>query len=349
MPSKHRLTGSTESSTAEAPALPNLEQATAPNVKRLRLVPQPDGPRAPPAGAPARAVEGDAFSMPPASSPPAAREGDWAAMDRDVLLSAIKARLRAAVAEPTAGTMPVAKRREMAARVRASVLDCVTALDRLHRILANEAGRARQRKLDAFDALAAPAQAPAAFAGGDASERRARPTAALDPLALLPNRLSFLDRLHRAFAQAGPQSQAFAVLSLDLDGFEPIQAALGTAAGDELLAIVAARLVRAVRSHDMVSRLRGDEFGLFIATVASREQLRRLTCKLFDAVAAPMAIDRLEVSVRPNIGIAMGGADGASSVALIKNANAALDRARRQQTGYAFFDERGRAWVPGRA
>ena len=83
--------------------------------------------------------------------------------------------------------------------------------------------------------------------------------------------------------------------------------------------------------------------------VTSREQLRRLTCKLFDAVAAPMAIGKLEVSVRPSIGIALGLADGASGAALIKHADVALDRARRQQTGYAFFDERGRAWVPGRA
>lgn len=237
--------------------------------------------------------------------------------------------------------MPVAKRRELAARTRASVLECVAALDRLHLSVTADALRARQRRLDAFDA-----QAASGTAGED--RMRSRQPGSPGALALLPNRSALAHRLSQAVKQAGLQAQPFAVLTLDLEGFQPIQALLGSDAGDELLGIVAARLVRAVRGQDLVSRLGGDEFGLFIATVASRDQLRRLTCKLFDAVAAPIAIDQVQVSVRPNIGIAVGQADGTSGADLIRSANVALGHARRQQTGYAFYDERGKAWAPGR-
>lgn len=302
--------------------------AAAPEIKLLHLVARP--------------------SAPLARDPAAGLHGDLEAEDRDVLLSAVKARLRLTFSEPAAASMPAAQRREKAAQARASVFECVAALERLHLGLTADAARSRQLKLDAFDALAAPSQAQAGFGVGGNDEAHARQAAAQDTLTRLPNGIGFRERLREAVAQARPQRQEFAVLTLDLEGFERVQAGLGTDAADELLGIVAARLVRAVRGHDMVSRLRGDEFVLLIANVVSREQLRRLTCKLFDAVAAPIAIRQQEVSVRPSFGIALGLADGASGAALIKHAGAALGRARRQQTGYAFYGERDRAWVPGR-
>jgi diguanylate cyclase (GGDEF)-like protein len=312
---------STESLAVAPQVLPSPEAAP-PIVRRLRLVPRPSGlPAAPP------------------------REG--AVEDRDVLLSAIKAKLKASVEEQQA-SMPVAKRREVAARTRVSVLECVAALDRLHLSVTADALRARQRRLDAFDVQAAPAPNQAAPGTACDNQMRRRKPGSPGAFALLPNRSGLARRLRQALDQAALQAQPFAVLALDLEGFQPIQAALGSDAGDELLGIVAARLVRAVRSQDMVSRLRGDEFGLFITTVASHEQLRRLTCKLFDTVTAPIAIDRVQVSVRPNIGIGVGQTDGASGAHLIRNAYVALGHARRQKMGFAFYDERGMAWVPGR-
>lgn len=340
MPSKPRGTHSSDSSLPAA-------QAT-PKPKTLRLVPRSGGQPPTQAGATLPATKADAPSLPPASNPATGTPGDLAAEDRDLLLSAIKTRLRFAATAPPV-SMPLAQRREVAVRARANVLDCVAALDRLHLMLTADADRIRQCKLDAFDAVAAPLQPLPAFGPGDEDDAgHGRRTSAPDPLLLLPNRSGFLGRLRRAFSQARLQPQQFAVLAFDLEGFKTVQASLGAAAADELLGIVASRLVRAVRGHDMVSRLSADQFGLFISTVSGREQLRRLTCKLFDAVVAPIAIGRREVSVRPNIGIAIGLADGTSGETLIKSADKALGHARQHKTGYAFFDERGGAWVPGR-
>ena len=305
---------------------PTRAPAAALDTQVLHLVTRPAEPRL----KPARAA---GVGMP----------DDLAAEDRDRLLSAIKARLKLSIGEP-ADRVNMGQRRETAARVRAGVMECVAALDRLHLTLTEDAARNRQHELDAFDALGARPSG-----GGVGNEGPDRQVAARDALWRLPNRARFRERLLQALALARLEPQEFAVLTLDLEGLKPIQAALGTQAGDEVLGIVAARLLRTVRGHDMVSRLRGDEFVLFIANVAGRDQLRRLTCKVFDAVSAPIKTGGVEVTVRPNIGIAIGVADGASGAALVANAAAAMGHARRHKSGYAFFDERGKAWVPGRA
>ena len=136
------------------------------------------------------------------------------------------------------------------------------------------------------------------------------------------------------------------MLYLDLDGFKPINDIYGHATGDELLKIVAARLNQAVRSEDMVSRLGGDEFACLLSDLPSREQLSHMACKLFDAVSAPVKIGQLTLTVRPSIGMAMCHDDGATAEELIKNADVAMYRAKRQQSGYAFFDERAFTELP---
>jgi diguanylate cyclase (GGDEF)-like protein len=128
------------------------------------------------------------------------------------------------------------------------------------------------------------------------------------------------------------------VLYLDLDGFKPINDLHGHDAGDELLRIVAARLARSIRAEDMVCRLGGDEFACLLSDPLNRERLGHLACKLFDAVSAPLQLGPLKLTVRPSIGIAVCPTDGATTDALLKCADAAMYRAKRHQSGYAFFD-----------
>ena len=136
-----------------------------------------------------------------------------------------------------------------------------------------------------------------------------------------------------------------AVLYLDLDDFKPINDEYGHDTGDELLKIVAARLARAVRAHDLVSRVGGDEFACLLLDVPSREQLSHMACKLLDAVAAPIKLGELELTVRTSIGIATNTDPCASAAVLIRSADAAMYVAKRRKCGYAFFDER--AELPG--
>jgi len=263
---------------------------------------------------------------------------DVAFADWDDLFRAVKSRLTLTVGELSALSEPQA--RGTADRIRTSVLECVGALDQLQTTLTHEIGRRQQLELEVFEVQTALALAHAELVGTQAAERHARrPAAIRDSLTSLPNRSFFRERIDQALAHAEPRGQALAVLYLDLDAFKPINDTHGHETGDELLRIVAVRLARAVRAADVVSRLGGDEFGCLLAGLKSRVQLSHLACKLFDAVSAPLKIGELRLTVRPSIGIAMCPGDGATSEALLRNADAAMYRAKRQKTGYAFWSE----------
>jgi diguanylate cyclase len=214
----------------------------------------------------------------------------------------------------------------------------VLALDQLHATLAHELGRHRQLEREALQARAALALAHAALVGTQAGEQRARHMALHDGLTSLPNRSFFRERLGAALAGPARHRPTLAVLYLDLDGFKPINDAHGHDVGDELLRVVALRLARAVRADDMVSRLGGDEFACLIGDVMNRGQLQHLACKLFDAISAPLKIGTLTFTVRPSIGIAICTEHGSTTDTLLKHADAAMYWAKRQQTGYAFFE-----------
>ena len=117
---------------------------------------------------------------------------------------------------------------------------------------------------------------------------------------------------------------------------------IGHATGDELLKIVGSRLRCALRAQDMVSRLGGDEFGCLLSGPLHHDQLVHLACKLFDTVSAPVQIGRIRLIVRPSIGITTCPADGARTADLLKQADIAMYRAKRDQTGYAFFGDRAK-------
>ena len=172
--------------------------------------------------------------------------------------------------------------------------------------------------------------------------RNAQKLAALDSLTSLPNRRHFGDCVRTALAGAVPAGVSVATLYLDLDGFKSINDMHGHHVGDQVLRIVAKRLVRALRAQDRVGRLGGDEFACLLTNLPDESQLKQLACKLFDAVSEPMRVDSLELTVRASIGIATYPRDGETSDALLRSADEAMYSAKRQQSGFAFF-ERGPA------
>lgn len=262
---------------------------------------------------------------------------DVAIGDVDDLLDAVKLKLRLSVVARLA-ELPELRVLDVTASMQSRVLECVAALDQLHLSLRHELARRQQLELDLFETHTALAQARAHLVGIEASERRARHLALHDGLTTLPNRSCFRERLEQALADVDPQHDAIAVMYLDLDGFKAVNDAHGHDAGDELLKIVAARLKRAIRAEDTVSRLGGDEFACLLGGMPSRDHLSALARKLFLAVSAPFKIGTVTLIVRPSIGIAMLSSDGATAESLLKDADAAMYQAKRQQSGYSFFD-----------
>ena len=265
-------------------------------------------------------------------------EADVAIEHWDDLFQSVKFRLRNTVDVHVAAlTLPLAEVAAEQARTR--VLECVSALDQLHKTLTNEADRRQRLELELFEARTALAQARSELIGTRAEELRARHLAFHDSLTQLPNRSFFHARLTQALARSEATAQTLAVLYLDLDGFKPINDEHGHETGDELLKIVAARLTRTVRAEDMASRVGGDEFACVMGNVLTRDQLAELARKLVLAISATVQIGDVVLEVRPSIGIALCPADGNTADALLKTADAAMYRAKRRQTGYAFFDE----------
>ena len=262
---------------------------------------------------------------------------DVAIRDWNDLLCAVKDRLTQIVRDPPGATheSPLLDR---ATRVQGGVLDCVAALDQLHSTLMHELSRCRMVEREAFEARIALAQARADVIGRQVGERRVRHLSRHDSLTLLPNRGFFRERLDRALTAPHAQRRALAVLFLDLDGFKDVTDSHGHKVGDELLQIVAARLMRALRPQDTVARIGGHELACVVAEPTGREQLSQLVCNLFDAVSSLVKLGELKLTVRPSIGIAVFPGDGATCESLLEHAGAAMYCAKRRQTGYAFFD-----------
>src|SRR5262249_43331676 len=111
-------------------------------------------------------------------------------------------------------------------------------------------------------------------------EDRLRHLALHDPLSGLPNRTAFSDRLAAVIAAPTPATSVSAVLAIDLDHFKDINDTLGHHVGDDLIGVVAQRLVHALRRDDLVARLGGDEFAVIMTEVPDHEALERFADRL---------------------------------------------------------------------
>ena len=253
--------------------------------------------------------------------------------DWGLLLRAARARLRG-IFDDSAGDCRVAD--DAARRVRAEVLGCLDTLDALRDAVHRELKRYHAIERELIGAMADLAQSRAELAATQHGERRARHLALHDSLTTLPNRLFFDERLAQALNPTDPARAGLTVLYIDLDGLKSINDRHGHDTGDEVIRIAAARLRGALRTQDVVCRLGGDEFGCLLSGPLSRTQLEPLACKLFDTVSAAMQIGSRALVVLPSIGIASCPEDGTTGAELVKQADSAMYRAKRDRTGYAF-------------
>ncbi len=161
------------------------------------------------------------------------------------------------------------------------------------------------------------------------AEQRLTHLAMHDVLTGLPNRLHLQDRLERAFEHAELGiAQDFALLFLDLDRFKWVNDSIGHAAGDQMLIEVARRLVQLVRGDDMVARLGGDEFALLVSCERCGEAAMELGQRLLNALEAPMWVDGRELFPSGSIGIAVWNPRYTSGAEMLRDADAAMYRAK---------------------
>lgn len=161
-------------------------------------------------------------------------------------------------------------------------------------------------------------------------EETIRHQASHDPLTGLANRLLFNERLSLALANAHQRGEILGVAFLDLDSFKTINDTLGHAIGDLLLQRVAARLTECLALGDSISRWGGDEFTFLLSHISSGEDAAQICQKILNALSVPFELDGTEFYVKASLGIALAPYDGQDAESLLKNADAAMHRAKQE-------------------
>jgi len=153
-----------------------------------------------------------------------------------------------------------------------------------------------------------------------------------DTLTGLANRNLLRDRLQQAIARARREGHNLAVIFLDVDHFKMVNDTLGHTVGDELLRAVAGRLASSVRESDTVARLGGDEFVVLLVTRAGdgspEADITALVEKLLGRLSEPVALAEREVRPTASIGVSVYPQDGVDADMLLRNADAAMYRAK---------------------
>ncbi|MCU1399219.1 MAG: diguanylate cyclase/phosphodiesterase with and sensor(s), partial [Acidimicrobiales bacterium] len=147
-----------------------------------------------------------------------------------------------------------------------------------------------------------------------------------DELTGLPNRAHFLEQLRRRLD--GAEVGSIAVLFIDLDNFKVVNDSLGHAAGDELLRGMSERLRSVVRDRDMLGRFGGDEFIVMLDGLQMDVSPADIAERLREAICQPMMVDGAELFVSGSIGITYADRPGVTADDLLRDADAAMYRAK---------------------
>ena len=162
------------------------------------------------------------------------------------------------------------------------------------------------------------------------AEQRLRHQARHDSLTGLPNRGQLQERLDDAIARiSSAEGQPFAVLFLDIDRFKLINDSVGHVAGDELLVESSRRISQAIARDDLVARLGGDEFAILAENIDGPEAAKQRAANILRALGQSMWIEGREVFPSASIGIALWHPRYRKSAELLRDADAAMYRAKR--------------------
>ena len=159
-----------------------------------------------------------------------------------------------------------------------------------------------------------------------------------DRLTDLPNRVLFADRCTQALAIAQRNQNMVAVMLVSIDRIKKVTESLGHAAGDAALTEAAARLQSCITNGDTAARFEGDEFALLLTNVAETQELAQVGRTIAEVFKAPFHLGGQEVFVTISIGISLFPFNGEDSSTILRNAVAALSRAKKQGgNNYQFY------------
>ena len=151
-----------------------------------------------------------------------------------------------------------------------------------------------------------------------------------DALTGLPNRALLSDRLLQGLASLPRHHSQLGVMFLDIDRFKVINDSLGHTVGDDVLKKTAERIAGAIRQGDTVARFGGDEF-VIVCDDTDELEIEEIAERVLHAVGLPCLLGDQEVRVTASIGIAIGNDNNATPESLIRDADAAMYRAKERK------------------
>ena len=171
------------------------------------------------------------------------------------------------------------------------------------------------------------------------SEEELERMAHYDPLTALPNRRLIMSRLEHALEHARRHGHGVAIMYLDIDNFKQINDGLGHHMGDELLVTMTKRLQDRLRHEDTFGRLGGDEFIVLLESLPEVDQVAAVARDLLKLLAQPFKLSNgQDIFITASIGISIFPDDNASSMELMRDADAAMYRAKDNgRNQYCFY------------
>ncbi|WP_223789077.1 putative bifunctional diguanylate cyclase/phosphodiesterase [Marinicella meishanensis] len=160
-----------------------------------------------------------------------------------------------------------------------------------------------------------------------------------DTLTHLPNRHYITNFIEKRVKFSQTSQQKFTILFIDLDHFKDINDTLGHAVGDEMLKKLPVLFNRVFRHDDVIARMGGDEFVVYLPGEMSTEHVTKLVKRFLQSLEYPIQIDEHLIRLTGSVGVAFYPQHGSTVTELLSHADAALYRAKDEgRNTFAIYD-----------
>src|SRR6202042_2449311 len=162
-----------------------------------------------------------------------------------------------------------------------------------------------------------------------------------DALTGLANRRQFDEALKAATSAPPREGAVHAVILMDLNGFKQVNDVYGHGVGDQVLTVVAQRLMGTMRDDDLAARLGGDEFAILALHLVGPDSATNIALRVIEGLKEPVVTGPLRHQIGAGLGISLIPSDAVTPGQALRKADLALYRAKEERRSAIHFFEEG--------